>query len=576
MAQFLMLEACLRDNDCYADNEIDENCANLNCREGFLGCFGADSLPPVEAPLTGCNVLADCDAACNEEMSCRSDCAESASPEDRLTYADYIRCVMNDGVENCASQYEDCYGTSPELTCGQLFDCINLCPPGDAMCAPSCIENTSEDALETLNDRSECLSESPCDLDDYACRLRDCESSLTACFGETIIPVGMNSCSALNECLNACPESDADCSNACFTASSSDGYNQFFGLIYCGQDNGCDELGDPGAYSACLAENCSTESNVCFEDTLGMGTLSCSEMYDCVETCPENDALCATGCVENLSAEGLVQARAYESCFGSTGCADDDYACEIQTCASEFLACFGSVGVPSGTDSCDELKTCLSFCNQGDDLCSNQCIQRSAPSEYNEFITLVLCAENSGCNGISECINSVCANEVNQCETIDDSGILLDCDGYNDCLGECNGDLFCQLDCETASSGQALSDHGAIFDCAQLNFCTSLTGELDMDCVNRNCADELAACFGPTVTPSGTGSCPQLFICIGLCADEQQCIDGCITITSQTGFDAAVLYLDCSTEFCPGLTDTAYAECIDLNCSAQELDCLAN
>jgi hypothetical protein len=577
VAQLLTLESCLTSNDCYSDNQINEACANSNCRADFLGCFGEDSLPPLESETTGCGMLAACDTECGEDTQCRGACAEMATAQDRLIYADYVRCAMTDGPESCTAEYEACYGTEPELTCNQVFDCINGCAPGDRMCAPTCIDNASNEAIEALDARSDCLSNSACDTDDYACRLSDCETSLTACFGETIIPNGMNSCSALNECLNLCPASDPACSNTCFAGSSPDGYNEFFALIYCGQDNGCNESDDPDVYSACLAANCSQQSNICFEDTVGQGTLTCSEMYDCVETCPEGDALCTAGCVENVSPEGLVQARAFEGCFGETGCPDNDYACELQTCATEFLECFGSVGVPSGTGNCDELNTCLGLCNADDDACANDCIGQSAPNEYNEFITLAMCAENSGCNGNSACINSVCSNEITTCQTVDNNDALLTCSEYNDCLGACNGDLFCQLACDETASGQALSDHGAIFDCAALNFCTSLTGELDLDCVDQNCADELATCFGEPVTPSGTGSCPELFACIGPCADgDTECVNACIISTSQAGFDAAVDYSDCSNEFCPNLTDAAYAECIDSNCAFEEFICLAN
>jgi hypothetical protein len=577
VALLLTLEACLNNNDCYSDNQIDDACANLNCREDYLGCFGEDSLPPTEPETTGCSQLASCDTACADDAQCRTNCAETATPEDRLTYADYVRCIMTNGAESCPAEYEACYGVEPELSCNQVFDCINACPLGDAMCAPTCIESASDQALEELDDRSACLSNSTCESDDYACRLQDCETSLTACFGETVMPSGMNSCSALNECLNLCPESDATCSNACLVDSTPGAYNEFFTLIYCGQDNGCNESNDAETYSACLAANCGSESNICFEDTVGQGTLTCSEMYDCVDICADNDALCTAGCVENVSPEGLIRARAFESCFGATGCSENDYACELQVCANEFRDCFGSVGVPSGNGNCNDLNTCLGLCNADDDVCANGCIGQSAPNEYNEFITLAMCAENSGCNGNSACINSVCSNEINTCQTVDNNDALLTCSEYNDCLGACNGDLFCQFACDETASGQALADHAAIFDCAALNFCTSLTGELDIDCVNQNCADELATCFGAPVTPSGTGSCPELFACIGLCVDgDTECVDACIISTSQAGFDAAVEYSDCSNDFCPDLTDAAYAQCIDSNCAFEEFSCLAN
>ena len=84
VAQLLTLESCLTNNSCYSDNQIDEACANLNCRADFLGCFGEDSLPPLESEITGCGALAACDSACDQDNQCRGACAEMATADDRL------------------------------------------------------------------------------------------------------------------------------------------------------------------------------------------------------------------------------------------------------------------------------------------------------------------------------------------------------------------------------------------------------------------------------------------------------------------------------------------------------------
>ncbi|MGB0646706.1 MAG: hypothetical protein ACPGQS_05980 [Bradymonadia bacterium] len=577
IALLLTLEACLTDNGCLVDNQIGEVCANENCREDYLSCFGEESLPPLEEPLSDCRELADCDTACGDDGACRIACAEDASPDARLAFANYMRCVMENGESNCASEYESCFGELPPLTCEQLFECINECPVGDPECAPTCIETASETAVDQLNERTNCLSQSACAGDDYACRLTDCEPELTACFGPPVIPTGTTTCTTLSDCIDLCDSGDTDCGDACLAAASPEGYNQFFDVFYCAQDNGCDTLMDADAYAECMRTNCDAELTVCTESGLGQGTLNCEEIYDCASLCPAGDADCTRQCLGSASQEGLTQARDYESCLQSNGCADADYACDLITCSTEIRNCFGSVGVPGGTESCSELNDCLGLCADGDTVCTDLCIQRSAPEEYNDFMDVVMCDENSGCNGNVDCFNNVCAEEISTCLDDEQPNALLDCTEYNDCLADCAGDLLCQQTCQTNASGIALAQHRAIFECAELNFCTTLTGELDTDCLTLNCTDELNACFGPPVTPSGTGTCPELFGCLEACPpDNDACDDACVTATSQVGFDAAVAYSECAVENCDGLADDAFQACISANCQTELLECLAN
>lgn len=577
IALLLTLEVCLSDSGCLVNEQINESCANQNCRADYLSCFGEGSLPPIEAPQSDCSELADCDTACGDDGTCRIRCAEEASADARLAFANYMRCVMENGESNCSTEYESCFGEAPPLSCDQLFECINTCPTGDADCAPTCIEDASETAVEQLNARTTCLSQSSCAGDDYACRLTDCEAELTACFGPPVLPNGTSTCTALSDCIDACESGDTECGDACLAASSPEGYNQFFDVFYCAQDNACDTLVDVDAYNECMRNNCDAELTVCTESGLGQGTLSCEEIYDCANLCPAGDADCTRQCLGSASQEGLAQARAYESCVQSSGCADTDYACELITCSTEIRNCFGSVGVPGGTESCSELNECLGLCADGDTVCSDLCVQRSAPAEYNEFMDVVMCDENSGCNGNIDCFNNVCAQEISACLDGGQPNDLLDCTAFNDCLADCAGDLLCQQACETNASGIALAQHRAIFECAELNFCTTLTGELDLDCLNLNCSDQLNACFGPPVTPSGTGTCPELFGCLDACPpDNDDCDDACVTATSQVGFDAAVAYSECAIENCDGLTDDAFQTCISANCQTELLECLAN
>lgn len=579
-AAWLTMMECLDRKSCLdANQDVDLECAAENCRDVFVLCLGADALPAETVASNGCGQLAECDVACNNDPTCRSDCASEADNDARMLYANYLRCIMNNGEASCGEAYEACFDMPLELNCDQLFECIRDCPSGDPICAPECIARASDDAIEQSDAYEDCIEASACAADDYACRVATCEAEGITCFGDVSVPDGLLSCSGVSDCLAACAADDEACANACFEEASPEGYNQFFDFITCSEENDCPAFEDPDQYVDCIETNCATEANTCFEDTLGQGRLSCEDMYDCVDACPEEDAICISNCVQNASAEGLARARAYEACFTNSTCAEDDYSCELAECSSEIIACFGSVAVPNGTQNCDALNTCLGICADDDIACEAQCIRLSEPAEYNEFITLSLCAQNSGCNGNSACINSACANEIAICQDTQDNqnggdngSQLMDCDEFNSCLGDCAGDIFCGLDCEIRASGLALSQHRDILDCAELNGCLDLFGNLDNDCVDRSCASQLDACFGPVARPSGTGTCPALFTCIGQCADNQSCIDQCITVTSPNGYESAIAFSECVSTNCPNNEAT----CISQNCQSEQSDCLAN
>lgn len=571
IAVWLTLTACLERKLCLDDeSEINIECAARGCRVEFVDCFGETALPDETDEIEGCQLLAACDAACEGDVACRTDCLEAADDGARLLYADHMRCLMTNGEGNCDSTYEACFGTAPQLNCDELFECIGDCPRGNATCAPDCISRASDEAMMQSEAYETCLESSICGAQDFACRLADCETEARTCFDSVALPAGILTCSEFSDCLAVCPSDDSNCIESCETSASPDGYNQFLTFINCSDRNNCPQIDDPNAYLECVETNCASETSTCFGDTIGQGMLSCEAMYECINDCPTNDAACLSNCVQNVSPEGLAAAQAYESCFANSNCAEGDYSCNLSACSNEVIGCFGSVGVPSGTETCNQLNDCLGICADDDIPCEEACIRLSAPSEYNDFVTVSLCAQDSGCNGNSACINSACADEIAIClgEEPADSG-LLDCDGFNDCLGDCGTDLFCQLECQIAASGVALADHQAVLDCADLFFCDYS----DTTCLETNCMSQLEVCFGAIVRPSGVGTCQQLYSCLELCPEgTNPCRDQCITNTSPTSYDSAVRYSDCITDNCPNRD----ALCVAQNCSTEQLDCLAN
>ena len=179
------------------------------------------------------------------------------------------------------------------------------CPLGDPECAPTCLETASEAVRGAKRPNGLFLSESACAGDDYACRLIDCEAELTACFGPPILPTGTTTCTALSDCIDACDSDDTDCGDVCLAAASPEGYNQFFDVFYCAQDNACDTLMDADAYAQCMRTNCDAELTICTESGLGQGTLSCEEIYDCADLCPAGDTDCTRDCLGSASQEGF-------------------------------------------------------------------------------------------------------------------------------------------------------------------------------------------------------------------------------------------------------------------------------
>ena len=398
VAVWLTLTACLERKFCLdEESEINVECAAQGCRAEFIDCFGETALPDDTDEIEGCQSLAACDAACEGDVACRTDCLEAADDGARLLYAEHMRCLMTSGEANCDSTYEACFGAAPQLTCDGLFECIGDCPRGNATCAPNCIASASDEALMQSEAYEACLESSTCETQDFACRLTDCETEARICFDSVALPAGILSCSEFSDCLATCPSDDSDCTAACESSASPDGYNQFLIFIGCSERNGCPEIEDPNAYLACVETNCASETNACFGDTLGQGMLSCEAMYECINECPDSDAACLSNCVQNVSPEGLAAAQAYESCFANSNCAEGDYSCDLSACSNEVIACFGSVGIPSGTETCNQLNDCLGICADDDIPCEEACIRLSAPSEYNDFVTVSRCAQDSGC-----------------------------------------------------------------------------------------------------------------------------------------------------------------------------------
>jgi hypothetical protein len=74
--------------------------------------------------------------------------------------------------------------------------------------------------------------------------------------------------------------------------------------------------------------------------------LSCVEIFDCTDKCPEGDAACSDACVAKASPDGLAAAEAVAGCVQAHGCADA--ACAEASCAAELGTCAEQSKPPAG------------------------------------------------------------------------------------------------------------------------------------------------------------------------------------------------------------------------------------
>ena len=68
------------------------------------------------------------------------------------------------------------------------------------------------------------------------------------------------------------------------------------------------------------------------------------------------------------------------------------------------------------------------------------------------------------------------------------------CQDFYGCIVDCNGDQACQQRCQMDADPAAVAAFSAIQQCIQDEGCVDFSNNLDQDCLNNQCGDQLRAC----------------------------------------------------------------------------------
>lgn len=133
--------------------------------------------------------------------------------------------------DKCNAAFCDC---AAQPGCFQVIPCAEACAPGDNACVEGCYQQNSLGFSEFLIvsecAATACLASCPgadqvgdCEL----CLAQKCEAQFEAC-------VGNPACTALINCVDACPMGDMNCQQQC-AAQYAAGANQVMQLNMCAQ-----------------------------------------------------------------------------------------------------------------------------------------------------------------------------------------------------------------------------------------------------------------------------------------------------------------------------------------------------
>ncbi|MCB9552736.1 MAG: hypothetical protein H6705_12820 [Myxococcales bacterium] len=220
--------------------------------------------------------------------------------------------------------------------CVALDEC--LAPCFDQPCYDACGRLAGNLAVGRYNALVQCVQFNDCFRPsggvDVPCLRDNCGAEHDACpIALPASPEGGGRCGPFVQCLNACPfdppEAEQQCLDDCVRATSPAAFDLYLAAIECVTTNCAD--GAPG----CQEEQCGAQVDACFDQGLGTGTLPCSDVIDCVFSCPDNE--CYERCEVDASPEGFVLWRAFVDCAAPIGCGSYD-ACLV-ACPDETRAC---------------------------------------------------------------------------------------------------------------------------------------------------------------------------------------------------------------------------------------------
>ncbi|MEE2756459.1 MAG: hypothetical protein VYA30_07345 [Myxococcota bacterium] len=447
----------------------------------IVGCAGAEidetqTAPPIERDA-GAQIILD-------TQSPMADVSPASTNQDAgLVDSDLVDAALEMGDSGCRD----------------LAQCLSECSSPD--CSLACRMAAPEASSALYDAIFVCASANDCARPggnyDQMCMTLNCADEQQACIGppppDPPPPMGDLTCQQLDDCLSDCELRDLDCRDTCISSSSQRGYDQLLTVQMCVESADCQ-----ASDFACVLRVCEGSLAACYGSVVRpLGEVDCAELNRCLAECPEGDSDCFDGCYRSASETGYNQFRAVVACVSESGCADGDGDCQRMACSEEFEVCFGPAAPPPmGMMTCDELNACLGNCAEGDQLCVNNCIGRSSPMAYDDFVAAVDCINESNCPpDDAECRQAACQMQIEAC--LGPPAMPMGnstCAQLNDCLATCEQDeRACVDSCIRASSPVGFRQLQEAIECVENAGCMPA----DVECQQSNCALEIQTCFNP-------------------------------------------------------------------------------
>jgi len=238
-----------------------------------------------------CCWFCDCLAACTADMACCQQCVNEVDdwPEG-IPYNALLQCLVDTGYFDCFDQFA---ANSPERH--------------------AYLEKTYK----------------PCDI-------------WCACYQGD----GDLSCQELQQCFAACPEvpegEPNPCISDCWSSGSVEAQKAYAAILECLEAQGYWDCAE--ADEKCIADAeaaCSAEFDACFPP----GTLTCKEIFDCMDTCAPSDQACFSTCLQSGTKEAQGEFGAIVDCVAAECGEESTPECEdaalAGSCTEAYAQCMG-------------------------------------------------------------------------------------------------------------------------------------------------------------------------------------------------------------------------------------------
>ncbi len=393
------------------------------------------------------------------QCNCPQDCGACAGCCDAgqcVAGTDNAACGSGGAAcQNCTAQSMTCQNQAclpseiDEGSCKAYYLCANACPPlpqGQA-CVQECQSKLSPQGMQDVQNLQNCLQQNGC-LDkptdeEFAKCLEDyCIEPYFHCFSGNLY----QSCSALLDCLVACPEDNPttqnvneqnECIGNCWSEATFDAQMDLQNLINCANQQCASQCANPQ----------SAECNTCWNQVLGPGGAcesyndkcteygpeGCYYLLTCLNGCPQGDKQCQQNCVNQTSKNGLALYNAIYDCIMQAcpvcNTQPDSPDCDtcFQAAQQQGGACAGALQTcmddrPYGDKKCGEVFQCVMACP--DQQCVQDCFlsgTKTANDLYDAMITCALdacpsCSTNPPGEDCNTCIDSA-LQDAAKCKT---------------------------------------------------------------------------------------------------------------------------------------------------------------